>query len=674
MAGSGAGGTGRALTFGTYGLTVAAAVVWAVLALAHLHDARLAPYVVQRGPSVVAATGVVLLGSFMAAHRPSSVLGPLLIATGAANVVSDAATLAASVASVPRAGSDALAAFSVSSYAMAAFTFYVLPLYLPSGELPRRRIWRPYVALLALWSVVHAFADRIAARSYTLPDPTLHDGWGHLRSFLAGHVPVVLPMTGILLTSLTVMVVRWWRDPDPRQIVPVVPYVLWLVIVYVNHIVPLRGALWSLAYTVAALWPFCAVYAIRRDRSRPLDRATRKALASLLLTAGLVTVFTGVSLLALYAVPGRAGGGTLAAEAVGLGLGALLYPCARLALRAVDRIYYGDRARPYQVVRELSLRLSGAAAPAQAPRLLCDTVVTTLHLPGAAVVVDTRGGPRTLATAGAPVPGSDGFPLTFEGSVVGRLHVTPRTGERALDPQDREVLRSLADQASPALASLRLYEDLRAARERMVLAREEARRTLRRDLHDSLGPALSGARLQVDSARYAVPEGSAAARPLESASEGIGAAIAELRRISAGLAPAALDRGGLGGALRQLADRFRHRLEVDVRFAPDPLPALPAAVEVAVYLIGGEALNNVVRHAGARAVVLAVRVVPDEVTIEVRDDGRGPPQDPPRTGVGIGSLQERAAELGGRFTLEPGEAGGAVARASFPPVAGPFPG
>lgn len=669
---SAVGGGRSASAFAAYGLTLASAVTWAVLALAHLDDARLIPYIVPGGVPAVAATGVVLLGAFMTAHRPRSVLGPLLVVTGAANVFSEAALLLAATTDPPYGVNITLAVVSRLSYALAAFTFYVLPLYLPSGELPRHWIWRPYLVLVALWSLVPAYTD--PARTYSLPDPLNGGTWGRVRTAVVTHISVVPVVTAFLLIGLTVMAVRWWRRPDRRQIIPVLPYVLWLVFLYVDRIAPPHGAFWTYAYAVAFLWPFCAIYGISRDRSGQLDRATRKMLASLLLTAALIAVYTVASLLVLRALPGGLSTQALVSGAVGLASGALLYPCARLAVRVVDRIYYGDRARPYHVVRALSQRLSQAAPPAQAPRLLCDTVVTTLNLPGAKVVVDTRSGPRTLAAAGEPVSDSYGFPLTYEGNVVGHLHVTPRTGQRALDRQDMEVLRFLADQASPALASVRLYEDLRAARERMVVTREQARRTLRHDLHDSLGPALSGARLQIDTARYAVPDDSKAAQPLDTASEGIGQAIAELRRISAGLAPAALDRNGLCGALRQLADRFGQRLPVDVRFAPDPLPGLPAAVEVAVYLIGGEALNNVVRHSRATAAVLSVRVVPEEVTIEVSDDGYGIVEHRSCDGVGIRSMRERATELGGEFTLARGENGGMVVKASFPPVAGPFPG
>ncbi|GAA2916567.1 hypothetical protein GCM10020221_10640 [Streptomyces thioluteus] len=661
--------------FAAYGLTLVSAVVWLLFALTHLYDARLAPYIIDRGALVLAAIGLVLLGAFMTVHRPDSVPGPLLIAAGTAHVASEAALLGAAATHAGRAVSDVLYAFALCAFALAVFTFYALPLYLPSGELPRHRIWRPYLALVAVWSLVHAFTDPggFPSRTYTLPRPADSGTWARLHTAVADHAPLVPPMTCILLIGLTVMAVRWWRAPDRRQIVPLLPYVLWLVFVYIAYLFPLGESLWYVAYTAAVVWPFCAVYGIGRDRSGRLDRATRTALVSLVLATTLVAVYTVVGVLVLKALPDRPGRGALVWGAVGLALGALSYPCARGAARIVDHAYYGARSRPYHVVRELAERLSRAAAPGAAPQLLCDTVTRTLGLPGATVTVNTRGGPRVLAAVGERRPEA-GFPLTYEGGVIGSLDVTLRPGSRTLDQQDQEVLQFLADQASPALASLQFYEDLRAAREREVVAREEARRTLRRDLHDGLGPALSGARLQIDAARYAVPDDSPAAPPLGVASEGIGQAIAELRRISAGLAPAALDRSGLGGALRQLVDRLGEPPHVTVDFTPDPLPRLPAAVEVAVYLIGGEALNNVVRHSDADRAGLAVRVVADSVTIEVTDNGRGLPGHPTGGGLGLRSMEERAAELGGRCAVTDGEDGGVVVRAWFPPVAGPFPG
>ncbi|MFD0350516.1 histidine kinase [Kitasatospora aburaviensis] len=207
----------------------------------------------------------------------------------------------------------------------------------------------------------------------------------------------------------------------------------------------------------------------------------------------------------------------------------------------MDRYYYGERAHPYQLVRQLAERMSHAVNPADAPPLLCRTVVEALGLPAAAVRVRTRGGPRELARLGSADRSGESFPLTYEGAEIGELWVPPRYGQTELDRQDRAVLHLLADQASPAIASLGLYEDLQASREQLVLAREEERRRLRHDLHDGLGPALSGLRLRIDAARTDLPDGSTTSASLTTASAGIGQAITELRRITDGLAPAPFD-------------------------------------------------------------------------------------------------------------------------------------
>ncbi len=349
-----------------------------------------------------------------------------------------------------------------------------------------------------------------------------------------------------------------------------------------------------------------------------------------------------------------------------LAIGVLFGPTARWAMRSVDRIYYGNRARPYQVVRELAEHLSKAVNPAGAPVLLCETAVRSLGLPGARLVITTRSGPRELASVGTPGSACESFPLSYEGAVIGELQAPPRSGQPALDRQDQEVLAFLADQGAPDVALLRLYEDLQSSRRQIVLAREEERRRLRFDLHDGIGPTLSGLRLKVDTARSGVADDSPQATALKAASEGIGRAITELRRITDGLAPAALGSEGLAGALRQLASGLDGRaLHINLNLDPDPLPALPAAVEVAVYRISGEALNNVLRHSGATSVRLSLKVRPDEVTVEAHDDGAGFPTHQAGAGLGLRSMAERTEELGGSFSAA-NDVRGAIVRAVFP--------
>jgi signal transduction histidine kinase len=195
-----------------------------------------------------------------------------------------------------------------------------------------------------------------------------------------------------------------------------------------------------------------------------------------------------------------------------------------------------------------------------------------------------------------------------------------------------------------------------------VLAREEERKRLRRDLHDGLGPALAALTLHVDALRNRLDAPAVDADLLRLRS-GIQGTVLDVRRMVEGLRPPALDELGLPGAVEQLADRLTAGTDLLVDVAIVGPLALPAAVEVAAYRVAQEALTNVVRHAGAQRACVRVRVDGGELVLEVTDDGTGTPA-PRDGGVGLGSMRERAEELGGRLevTGRPGRGTRVVAR------------
>ena len=208
--------------------------------------------------------------------------------------------------------------------------------------------------------------------------------------------------------------------------------------------------------------------------------------------------------------------------------------------------------------------------------------------------------------------------------------------------------------------------ELQRARERLVAAREEERRRLRRDLHDGLGPALAGAALEVEAAENLLAtDPDAAARLLEHARLGMQTAVADVRRLVYDLRPPALDELGLVGALREHAQRLSagDELRVDVH-ASDAVDGLPAAVEVAAYRIVLEAITNTVRHAGASSCQVAIGLN-GGLLVEIADDGVGLPSGY-RPGVGLSSMRERAEELGGSVDVEGGIEGGTRVRALLP--------
>jgi signal transduction histidine kinase len=207
---------------------------------------------------------------------------------------------------------------------------------------------------------------------------------------------------------------------------------------------------------------------------------------------------------------------------------------------------------------------------------------------------------------------------------------------------------------------VRLTTDLQRSRERLVAAREEERRRLRRDLHDGLGAQLAGLNVQTGTLRRLIGRDPAAADELVvELRDELRGAITDIRRLVYDLRPPALDDLGLIAALHQLAERYGaegEQLRVSVE-APEDLPHLPAAVEVAVYRIAQEALTNVVRHAQAEECVVRLAVKEDVVVLDISDAGVGIPAE--RTaGVGLSSMYERAAELGGRCVVESVPKGG----------------
>ncbi|MER6395262.1 histidine kinase [Kitasatospora sp. NPDC001603] len=701
--------------------TLLSGLGWVLLALVHQDAPWTDAFLLHDGQTVLLGFGFALSGVLVLAHRagpdasaPGAVGGPgptdpgrtdpgrtapaaavapglglgvVLLAAGFGGCLSRFVLFAARTAGAGPVAEAVGAALLLASVTLFVFLAIALPLWLPEGRLPGGPAGRAFVVVVALWSACHACVVRLGAPLPYFGDVLVPQGEG---------LPLdewrVTPVSWALVAvSLTVAAVRWRRSDRPHRAVAavLVPYLIWLVTTNIALRLGGSESIAAVAYfTGSALWMLGAVgYGFTRDRSRYLDRATRRMLSVLALTAVLISGYLGIALLLRRALPQASTAGAQLLAAGALAIGGLIGPTTRWVVRAVDRFYYGERARPYQVVRALAERLSRAVSPADAPPLLCETVVGALGLPGARVVLHTSSGPHELASVGTVGPDSQVFPLSYEGMVIGDLCAPPRAGQPVLDAQDHEVLRFLADQAAPAIASLRMYEEVQSGRRQIVLAREEERRRLRHDLHDGLGPTLSGLRLGIDTARAAVPEDSPAARSLRAVSAGIGQAIVELRRITEGLAPAALAGQGLAEALRRLVagldgERVRLSLELD----PDPPPALPAAVEVAVLRIGGEALNNVLRHAGATEARLTLRVRPHEVVVEARDDGRGFPAAPAdggepgaaeqdaagrpgvhRAGSGLGlrSMAERAEELGGAFTAV-NHPGGALVRAVLP--------
>jgi signal transduction histidine kinase len=286
------------------------------------------------------------------------------------------------------------------------------------------------------------------------------------------------------------------------------------------------------------------------------------------------------------------------------------------------------------------------------------------------VAVGDETGFPVAAESGLPAQHRLTLPLLHRGEQVGMLLVGYDDRHR-LSPADRSLLVDLSRQAGGAIRAVQLTRSLQQgaaqlqqAREQLVLTREEERRRLRRDLHDGLAPTLAAAGLTAATAAdLAERDPGRAGALIGSVQDTLQTAVGDIRAMVDELRPPALDELGLVQALRERATELGQGMTVEV-LAPDGLPELPAAVEVAAYRICQEALMNVLKHSGARTARVTLGTA-GGLTLVVEDDGVGI-DDRPTRGVGLTSMRERAAELGGDCTVDETPGGGTRVSVRFP--------
>jgi signal transduction histidine kinase len=550
-------------------------------------------------------------------------------------------------------------------------TWVLVPLVLllfPDGRPPSPR-WRPVVWAAVVVAVVWTLSTAVA------PGPMIVEGtpnpfnplWRYampaeLTRWLAQELvwPVLL-LIAVGAVSLLARL-RQARGRQRQQ----VKWLAYAAVLLTAALVPvLTGSSIGLvraALIAIALW---AVYvaigiAVLRYRLYDIDRLINRTVVYGLLTAAGVGVYIAVVKGAEWLLAEGVGlGGSLLATAV-IAVG--FAPARDRLQRWVDRQLYGERHDPVRAMTRLGKRLRDAPGGDVLAAVL-QTVCETLRLPAASLRVDNL----EVAAYGRPGAASEQVPLEHEGHQVGALLVSPRTGEQRLGAADRRVLEVLAAPVAVALHAVLLSQELQRSRERLVAAREEERRRLRRDLHDGLGPILTAVTLKADAARSTLTAAPDRADGLLAELRGDAKqAIGDLRRIIYDLRPAPLDELGLLGALGEQVDRFgRQGLSVILQ-APPALPVLPAAVEVAAYRIVTEALANIARHARASHATVTVSVA-DGFCLEVQDNGTTATANSHgwQPGVGLQSMAERVAEVGGTLQAGPTPTGGRV-QASLP--------
>ncbi|WP_327086160.1 sensor histidine kinase [Nonomuraea sp. NBC_01738] len=592
-------------------------------------------------------------GAFLVAHRPRHLLAWLMCTGGLACslfVVGEAGMLALAAAGQVELAAALRVVATLARLSGGVLLATLLPLYAPDGRLPSPG-WRVLVrlawALFALEVVRAAIRPPIKPHGTVVPNPLAVDAFAPYAPAAVAFTTYALQAT--VVAALVSLALRARRaDPLTRR------QIAWPLGLYALYVVCLVGgpAFWIPILVTTGLIPFAMALSVLRHRLFDLDELVGRAVIAGGVLVAVGAIYLGVSAAASVLVSGY---GSVAGLAAALLAGAFFHPLRVRLRRLVDQAMYGRHGDP----RRLAGRLAAEVRESDPVAALASVAMVTRDGLGVSgLAVEVAGGRGVSFGDLGPSPRE--VPLIWHGEIVGRLRVGPPGSRRFSREYTDRLLGVAKPYVSDVVHAVRMSADLQRSRERILAAREEERRRLRRDLHDGLGQALGGLAMSLNIATVSLRTSPAAAdRLLTDLREGMDGVAQEVRELVYGLSPPLLDRLGLEGAVRELAGA-----SVTVS-CPGPLGELPVAVEVAAFRIVQEALTNVARHAGQARAWVSLRLDGAALVVVVDDDGPGIPPNR-RAGVGLSSMRERAAELGGSCATAGRPGGGTRVEAVLP--------
>lgn len=467
-----------------------------------------------------------------------------------------------------------------------------------------------------------------------------------------------------------------------------------IYIITENSIVKMPDQLYYMEigiHTTMLLIPAAIWIAMMKHRLWDIDLIVNRTLVYGIMTACTVVVYIiGVWYSSLLFQTNN----NLISSLIATGIVAVLFaPVKEKVQRFINRRMYGENEEPYMVLFRLAKELEHPNNPDSVLHLVVRTIKDSLRIPYASLSLYQYG--ETVVTVEDGIYNDDciSYRLIYQGDEIGEIKLSRRTPGESFNSSDEKFIDILIRQACVVAQSAKvskdlilLAEDLQESRENLVFAREEERRKLRSNLHDDLAPRLAALALTAAAAEELVDRNPYATKDiLGELRTTIRQTVAEIRGLVYDLRPPTLDQMGLIGAIHERIKDLSATIPIQkgvintdrVVFtfnSPDQLPSLPAAVEVAAYRIATEAIVNVIRH--ARAKTCNISLVFNQhgerecgLEMKIEDDGIG--VSPIRInkkngGIGIGSMKERAAELGGRFQLKTNTQGGTAITVFLP--------
>ncbi len=600
------------------------------------------------------AAGVSVVVGLLVLRARQGRIGALLVAHGLCFGV--LLVTSAQSAGGPGLVVDQLAA---GSWVFLFFWLVLIAYLLPDGH-PASTFWRRWVQVGVLG--VAAFMVGAAGDADAFRDA--HDGIDPPLRWLPAVVSDALGVLGLILTILLfggcVVAVRARLVRASGVVRLQLLWLVWgaislpaaLVLAWVGHFLANDNTVVVDAAVLLAGVGLPIAIGVAVLRFRLFDI---QVVLSRTLTYGVLVVAVVVLYALLLLGADRLLGDSTVGGLVAVGIVAVaVHPAYAFLRKRIERWVYGYRSDPAVALRRL-----GASVESADPLDVVDTISASVAdaLKVDHVWVEAPG------TTPSEVARVTRVPLVQRGQRIGALAVEVPPG-RTLSAADLALLHDLAGQVAVTVRAAELAAELQSSRLRIVTAREEERRRLRRDLHDGVGPSLAAILLKLHAARSRTDDAERDALLAEIGDE-TKAAIVEVRRAVDDLRPPAIDEVGLMGAIRQRAAALStDQLTIRVS-GPDRLPPLPAAVEVAAFRIVSEAMTNAVRHSHARRCNVELELA-ETLRVTVSDDGSGTAAASSGNGVGWTSMVQRAAELDGSCTISGRDGGGVVVSAVLP--------
>ncbi|WP_067181453.1 sensor histidine kinase [Microtetraspora niveoalba] len=583
-----------------------------------------------------------LIGAFLIAHRPRLRLAWLMCVGGlgcAVNVMAIGLQfMQASAGHLESAGW--LRLLAIAGWVVGGCTLATLvPLLSPDDRLPSRR-WLPAaiggVVAIVAYGVCNMVRPTPPASTYrwpeVIPSPLAIEALAPHHTALMGSLTLLVNACMVLSVLSQAVRLRGAAPAARRQIAwPLLAFVVYAMFVLLGNDYWLPATIWT------GLIPVAIAFAVLRYRLYGIDTVISRTVVATGLIVAVGAVYFGTGALAGLLVSGY---DQVAGLAAALAAGAFFQPLRTRLRRMTDVMLYGRHGRPEALARRLA-REVGETDPVNALAAVTAVVLDGLGVTGVLVEVGSAGMRVELGVAG---PEPRALPLVWHGEPVGRMLIGPPGPRRFSTAYTERLIRAATPYVADVAHAVLTAADLQRSRERILTAREEERRRLRRDLHDGLGQALANMSMTLNVARLRLREApSSADRMLRDLRSSMDSVSQEVRDLVYGLRPPSLDDLGLPGAVRALAAEPGPAVQVEVE---GETRDLPAAVEVAAYRIAQEALTNVRKHADATSATVTLARSEHALVVRVRDDGKGLPTHR-RSGVGFASMRERAAELGG---------------------------